>query len=106
MRAFRLACLGLATVLPQLALAELPMSPEALGQVEGVLSFCGRVDPGTKPRYEQQAQMVRGGATSEEIDAARKVDGYRQAYDGVSEQLSKLDPAAAIKTCRQAARSG
>jgi len=90
-------------VLPPVAMADLPMSPEALGQVEGVLGFCARVDPGAKTRYEQQAEALRGAASRDDLEEARKSDAYRGAFDAVSEQLAKVDAASAVKTCRESA---
>ena len=58
MRTNRILCLGVALVLPQLALAKLPFTNDAFGKVEGTLDFCVQVDPAATPKYQERKKVL------------------------------------------------
>ena len=104
MRIRRVLCLCMAFVVPQLALADLPVNKQALGQVEGILKFCAQASPQLAKSYEEQAALLIGKASAQELAEARKSSEYKQAYESIRDQLSKLDKEDATQACSSAAQ--
>ncbi len=105
MSVYRALSLCLAIGVPQLALAELPVSKQTLGQVDGILKYCAQANPRLAKSYEEQAALLIGKASAQELAEARKSDEYKQAYDSIRDQLSKLDKEHAAEACSGAAQS-
>ena len=104
MRIRRVPCLCMAFVVPQLALADLPVNKQALGQVEGILKFCAQASPQLAKSYEEQGALLIGKASAQELAEARKSSEYKQAYESIRDQLSKLDKEDATQACSSAAQ--
>lgn len=85
----------------QAARADLPLSGAALGQLEAVLEYCGRVDPASAERYQQFAKVLTAGAKDEEISKARKSPEYLDAHDSQRKELDKLPTEELAKTCAE-----
>ena len=60
MKIHRILCLGAALVIPQLALAKLPLPSDAFGRMEGTLDFCAQADPKGASTYQQAKKAVAG----------------------------------------------
>jgi len=105
MRIRRVLCLCVTFVVPQLALADLPVSKQALGQLDGILKFCAQANPQFARSYEEQAALLIGKVSPQELAAARKSGEYKRVYDSIRDQLSKLDKEHAAEACSSAAPS-
>jgi hypothetical protein len=99
MKINRVLCLSLALAVPQFALAELPVSSQTLGQVEGILSFCTKMDSGLAKYYEQQSRALVGNATAKELAEARDSSEYKEAYEAINAELEKVDKERAADSC-------
>src|SRR5882762_5587003 len=88
-----------ALALPQLALAELPFTNEALGKVEGTLDFCSSVHPEGAAKYHKQAELLVGTALKKDVEAARKTTEYQAAYASIGAELGKVPKDQATKAC-------
>ena len=98
----RVACLGAAIMLPQLALAELPLPNELFGTLEGQLDFCSKVNPQSAARYQEPKKILVRGASEKEVAEARASKEYKEGYDSVTEDLSKQPKGEAAKMCAEA----
>jgi hypothetical protein len=98
MKIHRVLYLSSMIALSQLALAELP-SKAALGQVEGTLDFCARVDTQSAAKYEEQKKRLVKDVPEKEVAAARESTEYKEAYDAISEALEKGPKDEAAKAC-------
>jgi hypothetical protein len=104
MKFHRVLCGCLALSASQFALADLPMSRPALGQLEGILNFCAKVDPSMAKQYQERSALLLGKASDKDLADARDSDEYRQAYDAVSAELAKVEKDHAVQTCNAMAR--
>jgi hypothetical protein len=86
-------------VLPQLALAELPVNHQSLGTVQAVVDFCVQMKPADAAKYQEQAGLLVSGLASEELSRVREADDYKEAYATTKEALSKVDTKDAAKDC-------
>ena len=99
MKICRIVCLTAALTLPQLTLAELPFSRDAFGKIEGTFDFCASVDPQSAPKYEAGKKAMVRDVPEKELEEARKTQEYRDAYDSISDELSKVPKEKALKAC-------
>jgi len=99
MKIHRILCLSAAIVIPQLALAKLPMPNDAFGKIEGTLDFCAQVDSKGAARYQEQKKVLVRDVPEEEVAAARETTEYKDAYTSISDELGKLPKEKAAKTC-------
>lgn len=95
------ACLvGACLVVPAVAGADAPQpSPHALGVAEGVVNYCGSVDPASAEQVRQVIKQLMQGASEEQLAEVRKSDDYRKAYDSVGDFTAKIDPRNAKQFC-------
>jgi hypothetical protein len=89
-----------AVLLPQWAFAELPFGDAALGQLEGALAFCAKVDPPSAKRYQEQARILTGTIVAKDLVKVRSAKEYTEASQGVIAQLDGVPKDDAIKNCR------
>ena len=102
MKILRIACLGAAIALPQLALAKMPLPNEAFGRIEGALDFCAQADTGNAAKYQEQKKVLVQGATDDEVAEARASQEYKDNYKASTDELGKQPKDQARKTCAAA----
>jgi hypothetical protein len=98
MKANRILLLCSAVALPQLALAEMP-SPQALGTVNAILTFCTAVDPHDAKSFQQEWTSVLSGTTGAQLSKAEGGSAYKQAYDTITGELKKLSGSGVASAC-------
>jgi hypothetical protein len=99
MKAIRIVLLCSAVALPQLAMAALP-SPQALGTVNAILTFCEAVDPRDVATFQQEWASVQVGSTAKQVsDAQGGSGGYKQAFDLVTAELHQTSRADVASAC-------
>lgn len=105
MRGGKLICACLASaclVLSALARADAPEpNPHALGVAEGVVNYCGSVDPAAADKVRQVIKQLVQGASEQQLAEVRKSDDYRKAYDSVADFTAKVDPHHAKRFCSE-----
>src|SRR5271169_4124730 len=99
MKIHQILCLGAALVIPQLALAKLPLPNDAFGKIEGTLDFCAQANPQGASTYQQAKKMVAGDATEKEVAEARQTQEYKDGYQEISAQLAKVPKEKAVQAC-------
>ena len=99
MKIHRILCLGAALVIPQLALAKLPLPSDAFGKIEGTLDFCAQSDPQSAQTYQQAKKGVVGNASEKEVAEARKTQEYKDGYQEISDELAKVPKEKAVQAC-------
>jgi hypothetical protein len=97
------ACLvGAFLVLPAVAGADAPQpDPHALGVAEGMINYCGSVDPASAEQVRQVIKQLMQGASELQLAEVRKSDDYRKAYDSVADFTAKLEPRNAKHFCSE-----
>src|SRR5258708_30683700 len=98
MKAISILLLCSAVALPQLALAELP-SPQALGTVNAILTFCTAVDPHDAKWFQQEWKSVLGATTDKQLGVTEGGTAYKKAFDTISGELKKLSGPGVATTC-------
>jgi hypothetical protein len=98
--------LGAALVVPQLALAELPLPNDTFGKVEGTLDFCAQVDSPSAAKYQEQKELLVRDVPEKEVEAARETTEYKEAYAWIGDELGKLPKDRAIKACAASLEGG
>ena len=99
MKIHRLLCLCAAVALPPPALAEIPVDGEWLGKLQSVLDFCAQRNPPAAMRYRTLAKQMLQNATAQEVTEARRMSGYREAYEANRAALGELPKQDVIGTC-------
>ena len=99
MRIHRLVCLGVVLLLAQVALAKLPFSNDALGKVEGTLDTCAQADAQAATKYQERKKALVRGVPEKEMAEAREKQAYKDAYDSVSADISKLPKDHVVEAC-------
>jgi hypothetical protein len=99
MKIHRILCLGAALVIPQLALAKLPLPNDSFGKIEGTLDFCAQADPQGAATYQQAKKVVAGDATEKEVAEARKTQEYKDGYQAITDELAKMPKEKVVKAC-------
>ena len=88
-----------ALVLPQLALAELPVNHQSLATVQAAVDFCAQIKPADAAKYQEQAGLLVSGLSKEELSKIRTADDYKSAYAAANEALDRVEPRDAAKAC-------
>jgi hypothetical protein len=105
MRRRPIVALCAALILPQLALADLPLSREALGRAEAIVAFCSRIIPEQAQQYAQPGKALVAGVPKEELSDARKSQEYEDAFQATTADLEKVDATQAKSACRESLKS-
>ena len=77
------------------------MPPQALGQIQGRLKFCSDVNPKAEAKYKELGKMPVKEATEEDLKKVRASSEYREAYDSMTGQLSKVPEDKAVESCTE-----
>jgi hypothetical protein len=99
MKIRRILWLGAAIVIPQLALAKLPMPNDAFGKIEGTLDFCAQIDSKSSEKYQEQKKVLVRDVPEKEVAEARESQEYKDAYTWISDELAKQPRDKAVKAC-------
>ena len=104
MKIHRIVVLSLTAALafPQLAGAKLSMTPQALGIVEGILTFCTKAVPDSASKFNKAKEPGSGflsDVTKEELEKVRSSGEYLDAYASTTESLNKLPKDESVKAC-------
>jgi len=99
MKIHRILWLGAAIVIPQLALAKLPMPNDAFGRIEGTLDFCAQIDSKSAEKYQEQKKVLVRDVPEKEVAEARESQEYKDAYTWISDELAKQPKDKAVKAC-------
>jgi hypothetical protein len=96
-----MATIGICMVfaLPCVTLADAP-SAAAVGQLDAILAYCSRIEPGLERDAKTFQSLVTGGAAS----SVRSSAPYKQEFEATTAALAKADrhevSAACVKTLR------
>ena len=88
-----------AIALPQLALAQLPFSNDALGKLERTLGYCAQVNPKVAAKYQELAKRLVQGVPENDLLEARATAEYKNSYDSTGAELAKVSKDEAVKAC-------
>jgi hypothetical protein len=95
-----LACAWLAV--PLLAHADTPsVNPQALGIVESIANYCGRLDPARAVKLQEQVKQLAQGVSEQQLAEVRKSSEYREGYDSVVDFVAKADEHNAKRICSE-----
>jgi hypothetical protein len=99
MRIYRIVCLVAAMVVPQIALAKLPMTNDVFGKSEGTLDFCATADSEAAPKYQERKKSLVRGVPEKEVAEARNTKEYKDAYEWVTTELGNVPKDQAVAAC-------
>ena len=100
MRINRILLICAAAMIPQLVNAKLPLSNDAFGKVEGIVSYCGKIDTGSGAKYQERAKLLVKDVPEKELTEARKSAEYKESYDSISADLEKAPKENSVPSCR------
>lgn len=70
-----------------------------LGTLEGVLDFCGKVNPTASSTYQQLDALLTNGLTPASVTQSRKNQDYKNSHAKISQQLGELSKKQAVDSC-------
>ena len=97
MKASRILILCSAVALPQLAMAELHGSPQALGMVHAILDFCAQADPHDAAVFRAEWRQLVGGAPDGQLGSLVSSSDYKKGYTLISSELDQRSGTAKAK---------
>ena len=77
------------------------LHPDSLARIEAISSYCGKVDPGSRPLYESKLVDLTRSHSAEEIAVDRDSNKYRQAMMEANETLARASATTAINGCQE-----
>jgi hypothetical protein len=93
--------LGIALTVYSAARAETPLSPQVLGQVDGILSFCKEIDPRDEQKFDGLRRLLTAGMSKRVLRESDNAD-YRANFRLVQEAFRKRPRHEAKQLCRDA----
>lgn len=88
------------TVSPAKAAPAPPSAGSTLGTVEGVISFCTKIDAQSVASYKRADELMIDGQSHKAIWDVRYSEAYENAYGQVVKELKSLSPKDALATCK------
>ncbi len=70
-----------------------------LGLLEGAISFCGKISPGSPSIYRQVDVLLTSGASAQALAQARNSDDYGRAFKQTTDELRGLPASQALAEC-------
>ena len=70
-----------------------------LGVLDGVVSFCAKVSPGSASTYRELSQFITNGQSAQAVTQVRDSDLYQKAYQQVGKDLKTLSANDAVAAC-------
>jgi hypothetical protein len=77
-----------------------PITIEGLARVEGILSYCAKVDPKSATKYQQFMSNILTGHSSGEIDTDQGSSRYTFALGVVDQTIAKLPASTVVSACQ------
>ncbi len=78
-----------------------PINNAALGQLEGILAYCAKIDTQSAARYQERSKLLTEGQPDKAVDEARKSKDYQDAKDQIDAQLGQAAASnEAAKSCK------
>jgi len=107
MKIFRTLLLGAAatTLLSQFASAELPISKQALAQIDATIEFCSQQKPEAAQNFKDTAAAIAKQLPAKDLESARASDDYKSARKSIIDDLQKLNKEAVNNMCGGTAAS-
>jgi hypothetical protein len=102
MKIHRILLVCAALAIPQLSNAKLPFSNDAFGKVEGILTYCAKVNPESATKYHDAAKAFVKDVPEKEVTEARQTTEYKDSFEGISADLEKAPKDASVKACKAA----
>ena len=100
MKLHRIVCVCAAIVLPQVSLAGLPFTGQALATAQATIDFCAQVHPEQAKKYQEHAKLLVRDSSEEEVAKLRKTSEYKEAYEWVTGELAKVTRDESTTACR------
>jgi len=92
--------LGVAVSFGSMARAGTPLTPQTLGMMNGILTYCAEVDRPDAALYRALLQSVTSGTSDRKADKAEDSSAYRKSFDEVRDVLSKMPRSSTINLCK------
>lgn len=80
--------------------APAPISAPALGVLEGMLNFCGKVNPKSADKYNEMLKPLTKDQSADTLAELRNSQEYKDSLDQISKQLEALSTKDALATCK------
>ena len=77
-----------------------PLNAASLGQIEGILSLCAKVDPDSAKTYKDSGALFVKGQPEKLVTEIRKSNEYKDARDSISKVLESVSREDALKACK------
>ena len=99
MKTYCILCVA-AIVFPQFAMAEPSFTGQSLGTVQAMVDFCAQINPDDATTYQENARLVAGEASEQELGNARNTGEYKEAYAQTIATLGEVSKHDAEEACK------
>jgi hypothetical protein len=76
------------------------LDPKSLAQIDGVLSYCSRIDARSSSNYLRGESMITNGHSDAEVSGLRHSGDYAASLAAINVQLGKVGINAGLGACR------
>lgn len=80
------------------------LPPQVLGQLDGILSYCKKIDPRDEDKYEKLHRLVIAGTNHRNPEETEKNKDYQASVELVRSVFSRMSASDALKLCKDAVK--
>lgn len=77
-----------------------PMPPAVQGELDGIFSYCIKIDPRDEDKFEKLRKLLTGGTGQQTNASNNKDSAYRDGFNSVQSLFANMPPAQALKLCQ------
>jgi hypothetical protein len=81
-----------------------PLPPPLLGQIDGILSACTKIDPRDEDKFEKLHRSLTAGTSHRDQEAMEKNADYRASFNLMKSIFSSMAADDALRLCKDAVK--
>jgi hypothetical protein len=80
------------------------LPPQVMGQLDGILSYCKKIDPSDQDKYERLRRLVMASTSNKNAEVTEKNADYQASVELVQSVFSRMSANDALKLCKDAVK--
>jgi hypothetical protein len=80
------------------------LPPQVMGQLDGILSYCKKIDPRDEDKFERLRRLVMASTSGKTSEVTEKNADYQASVELVRSVFSRMSPSDALKLCKDAVK--
>jgi hypothetical protein len=80
------------------------LPPQVMGQLDGILSYCKKIDPRDEDKFERLRRVVMASTSNKNGEATEKNADYQASVELVQSVFRRMSASDALKLCKDAVK--